>query len=159
MSAANPNPMEKSMVSVLVVANAGGGSPLPCGVFLRCLDASEGDCIGAWGFFRGGCKYRSLHLGLREGLPWDFWAAASACSGGCRGGFRKQYLEYSYFCLEVGTNAFGAVVYSAELWLHLGLPGVGQSERCPDVRAFCLGEVLLPHGVLCMSYRQVVCVA
>jgi hypothetical protein len=31
MSAANPNPMEKSMVSVLVVANAGGGSPLPCG--------------------------------------------------------------------------------------------------------------------------------
>jgi hypothetical protein len=29
MSAANPNPMEKSMVSVLVVANAGGGSPLP----------------------------------------------------------------------------------------------------------------------------------
>jgi hypothetical protein len=25
MSAANPNPMEKSMVSVLVVANAGGG--------------------------------------------------------------------------------------------------------------------------------------
>jgi hypothetical protein len=32
MSAANPNPMEKSMVSVLVVANAGGGSPLPCGV-------------------------------------------------------------------------------------------------------------------------------
>jgi hypothetical protein len=33
MSAGNPNPMEKSMVSVLVVANAGGGSPLPCGVF------------------------------------------------------------------------------------------------------------------------------
>jgi hypothetical protein len=32
MSAANPNPMEKSMVSVLVVANAGGWSPLPCGV-------------------------------------------------------------------------------------------------------------------------------
>jgi hypothetical protein len=32
MSAANPNPMEKSMVSMLVVANAGGGSPLPCGV-------------------------------------------------------------------------------------------------------------------------------
>jgi hypothetical protein len=30
MSAANPNPMEKSMVSVLVVANAGGGSPLLC---------------------------------------------------------------------------------------------------------------------------------
>jgi hypothetical protein len=30
MSAANPNSMEKSMVSVLVVANAGGGSPLPC---------------------------------------------------------------------------------------------------------------------------------
>jgi hypothetical protein len=25
MSAANPNPMEKSMVSVLVVANTGGG--------------------------------------------------------------------------------------------------------------------------------------
>jgi hypothetical protein len=25
MSAANPNPMEKAMVSVLVVANAGGG--------------------------------------------------------------------------------------------------------------------------------------
>jgi hypothetical protein len=32
MSAANPNPMEKSMVSSLVVANAGGGSPLPYGV-------------------------------------------------------------------------------------------------------------------------------
>jgi hypothetical protein len=31
MSAANPNPMEKSMVSVLVVANAGEGSPLLCG--------------------------------------------------------------------------------------------------------------------------------
>jgi hypothetical protein len=30
MSAANPNPMEKSMVSMLVVENAGGGSPLPC---------------------------------------------------------------------------------------------------------------------------------
>jgi hypothetical protein len=30
MSAANPNPMEKSMVSVLVVANVGGGSPLLC---------------------------------------------------------------------------------------------------------------------------------
>jgi hypothetical protein len=30
MSAANPNPMEKSMVSVLVVANAWGGSPLLC---------------------------------------------------------------------------------------------------------------------------------
>jgi hypothetical protein len=37
MSAANPNPMEKSMVSVLVVANAGGGSPLPCGVFFAFL--------------------------------------------------------------------------------------------------------------------------
>jgi hypothetical protein len=34
MSAANPNPMEKSIVSVLVVANAGGGSPLLCGVML-----------------------------------------------------------------------------------------------------------------------------
>jgi hypothetical protein len=33
MSAANPNPMEKSMVPVLVVANAGGGSSLLCGVF------------------------------------------------------------------------------------------------------------------------------
>jgi hypothetical protein len=33
MSAANPNSMEKSMVLVLVVANAGGGgSPLLCGV-------------------------------------------------------------------------------------------------------------------------------
>jgi hypothetical protein len=41
MSAANPNPMEKSMVSVLVVANEGGGSPLPCGV------------IGASGCFQG----------------------------------------------------------------------------------------------------------
>jgi hypothetical protein len=29
MSAANPNPMEKSMGLVLVVANARGGSPLP----------------------------------------------------------------------------------------------------------------------------------
>jgi hypothetical protein len=33
MSAANPNPMEKSMVSVLVVANAGGGRR--CRVVLR----------------------------------------------------------------------------------------------------------------------------
>jgi hypothetical protein len=33
MSAANTNPMEKSMVSVLVVANAGGGSPVLCGVY------------------------------------------------------------------------------------------------------------------------------
>jgi hypothetical protein len=32
MSAANPNPMENSMISVLVVANTGGGSPLLCGV-------------------------------------------------------------------------------------------------------------------------------
>jgi hypothetical protein len=32
MSAANLTPMERSMVSVLVVANAGGGSPLLCGV-------------------------------------------------------------------------------------------------------------------------------
>jgi hypothetical protein len=39
MSAANPDPMEKSMVSVRVVANAGGGSPLPCGV--RGVVASE----------------------------------------------------------------------------------------------------------------------
>jgi hypothetical protein len=35
MSAANPNSMEKSMVSVLVVANTAGGSPLPCGVAQR----------------------------------------------------------------------------------------------------------------------------
>jgi hypothetical protein len=35
MSAANPNSMEKSMVSVLVVANAGGGSPLPCVIEYR----------------------------------------------------------------------------------------------------------------------------
>jgi hypothetical protein len=28
MSGANPNPMEKSMVSVLVVANTGGGVPV-----------------------------------------------------------------------------------------------------------------------------------
>jgi hypothetical protein len=39
MSAANPNPIEKSMVSVLIVENAGGGSPLPCGVFL------VGECV------------------------------------------------------------------------------------------------------------------
>jgi hypothetical protein len=32
MSAVNLNPMEKSMVLLLVVANAGGGSPLLCGV-------------------------------------------------------------------------------------------------------------------------------
>jgi hypothetical protein len=31
MSAANPNPMEKSMVSVLVVANAGGGVAIAVG--------------------------------------------------------------------------------------------------------------------------------
>jgi hypothetical protein len=30
MSAANPNPMEKSMLSVLVVANAGGGGHRCC---------------------------------------------------------------------------------------------------------------------------------
>jgi hypothetical protein len=35
MGAANPNPMEKLMVSVLVVANAGGGSPLLYGVSSR----------------------------------------------------------------------------------------------------------------------------
>jgi hypothetical protein len=35
MSAANPNPMEKSMVSVLVVANAGGGRR--CCVVFVCL--------------------------------------------------------------------------------------------------------------------------
>jgi hypothetical protein len=29
MSAVNPNPMEKSMVSALIVENAGGGLPLP----------------------------------------------------------------------------------------------------------------------------------
>jgi hypothetical protein len=38
MSAANPNPMEKSMVSVLVVANVGGGSLLLYGVFFYVLD-------------------------------------------------------------------------------------------------------------------------
>jgi hypothetical protein len=32
MSAANPNPIENSMVSVLVVANAGGGLLLLSGV-------------------------------------------------------------------------------------------------------------------------------
>jgi hypothetical protein len=32
MSAANPNLMETSMVSLLVVANSGGGLLLPCGV-------------------------------------------------------------------------------------------------------------------------------
>jgi hypothetical protein len=35
MSAANPNPMEDSMVSVLVVANAVGGLLLLCGVFYQ----------------------------------------------------------------------------------------------------------------------------
>jgi hypothetical protein len=34
MSAVNPNAMQKSIVSVLVVANAGGGSPLLCGMQL-----------------------------------------------------------------------------------------------------------------------------
>jgi hypothetical protein len=34
MSAANPNPMEKSMVSVLVVANAGGGVAVAVWSFL-----------------------------------------------------------------------------------------------------------------------------
>jgi hypothetical protein len=43
MSAANPHPMEKSMVSVLVVANAGGGSPLPCGVWNRGRVEERGD--------------------------------------------------------------------------------------------------------------------
>jgi hypothetical protein len=38
MSAANPNPMEKSIVSVLVVANAGAGSLLPCGVMVAEFD-------------------------------------------------------------------------------------------------------------------------
>jgi hypothetical protein len=37
MSAANPNPMEKSIVSVLVVANTGGGSPLLYHVFLETI--------------------------------------------------------------------------------------------------------------------------
>jgi hypothetical protein len=35
MSAANPNPMEKSMVSVLVVANAGGGVAVAVWCFYR----------------------------------------------------------------------------------------------------------------------------
>jgi hypothetical protein len=34
MRAANPDPMEKPMVSLLVVANTGGGSPLLCGVLV-----------------------------------------------------------------------------------------------------------------------------
>jgi hypothetical protein len=54
-----------------------------------CSDASKGDCIRAWGFFWGGCKYHSLHLGLQGGLLWDFWAVVSMCSGGYQGGFRK----------------------------------------------------------------------
>jgi hypothetical protein len=41
MSTANPNPMEKSMVSVLVVENAGGGSPLLYGVPPRTLQEME----------------------------------------------------------------------------------------------------------------------
>jgi hypothetical protein len=36
MSAANPNPMEKSMVSVLVVAKAGGGGRRCCVVYGVC---------------------------------------------------------------------------------------------------------------------------
>jgi hypothetical protein len=43
MSAANPNPMVKSMVSVLVVANAGGGWPLPCGVLRGRMESERGD--------------------------------------------------------------------------------------------------------------------
>jgi hypothetical protein len=41
MSAANPNLMETSMVSVLVVANTGGGLLLPCGVPSLLLDNME----------------------------------------------------------------------------------------------------------------------
>jgi hypothetical protein len=37
MSAANPNPIEKSMVSVLVVVNAGGGSLLMSCVYIGYL--------------------------------------------------------------------------------------------------------------------------
>jgi hypothetical protein len=43
MSAANPNPMEKSMVSVLVVANAGGGSPLLCELLI--METAAINCL------------------------------------------------------------------------------------------------------------------
>jgi hypothetical protein len=47
MSAANPNPMEKSMVSLLVVANAGGGVAPCCVVclFLRLALCKQGTGI------------------------------------------------------------------------------------------------------------------
>jgi hypothetical protein len=53
MSAANPNPMEKSMVSVLVVANAGGGgSPLLCGVtHLGSGKGGTDTVVFLWSFF------------------------------------------------------------------------------------------------------------
>jgi hypothetical protein len=46
MSDANPNPMEKSMVSVLVVANAGGGLPLLFGVLHSGRGSGERQAMG-----------------------------------------------------------------------------------------------------------------
>jgi hypothetical protein len=43
MSAANPNPMEKSMVSVLVIANTGGGGRRCCVVFFGRLQGDNGE--------------------------------------------------------------------------------------------------------------------
>jgi hypothetical protein len=48
MSTANPNPMEKSMVSVLVVANAGGGVAVAMWYL-------------SWGLEEGGPEKRCVH--------------------------------------------------------------------------------------------------
>jgi hypothetical protein len=71
MSAANPNPMEKPIVSVLVVANAGGGSPLPCGV-LPCIigvSLSQGYCLcSLLCFLDNRCFHRVSRVICRMGM-------------------------------------------------------------------------------------------
>jgi hypothetical protein len=64
MSAANPNPMEKPMVSVLVVANAGGGSLLLRGVafLLLCRGLRIGG--GVWSVVREAMVLH--HVGQRS---------------------------------------------------------------------------------------------
>jgi hypothetical protein len=94
MSAANPNPMEKSMVSVLVVANAGGGSPLLCGVLLvlsRCCAAGRTARRGL-GLRRvnGGRRfegYRGAHAVVPVLLPVVRSGHLRIGVGDCRAGF------------------------------------------------------------------------
>jgi hypothetical protein len=55
MSAANPNPMEKSMVLCWLLQMQGGGSLLPCGIFSERVGAGHVGCsaVGSALAFRG----------------------------------------------------------------------------------------------------------